>query len=150
MTDLTLYQALELVNTTEEMALLWNRLQVHKKDLKRQIKEAEEQVQGAILDKMEEMGITSFEEGGVRYYAGDVKKMSIVDKETLLEALITAVGGDLRRLSEAMVSAYAKVGESREILGEDFDEHFKTETVPKLKEGKPKKRLIAAKAEYVK
>jgi hypothetical protein len=111
------------------------------------IRNLEVMIEEVMLAYIEEHG--SFEEGGVRYYAGDQKKTTVIDKERAIEAVLGAVGGDLSEFVEALGAQPLKTGACRSILGEAFDEHFKTEVVPRLKEGKPQKRVIAVEGKYL-
>lgn len=101
----------------------------------------------AVLDFIRRNG--DFEFGNIRYYAGDTKRTKPRDLKVLSEEIIVATGGDIHAFAEYLSSNPFKTGPCRKLFGEDFDKFFETKVVPKLKEGKPVKRLISADKRYL-
>ena len=110
-------------------------------------KELKALAEEAVLDFIERNG--DFEFNGIRYYAGNTKKVTPKDKVVLIEQLFEAVGGDIEALVEFLTANPFKVGEVRRVFGDEFDNYFTTVIVPKLKEGKPVRRLITADVKYL-
>ncbi len=59
----------------------------------------------------------------------------------IADAILTAVEGDFNRFAGTLAANPFKFGETRNVLGEQFDKLFTTETVCDLKTGKPAKVL---------
>ena len=101
----------------------------------------------ALKDRWEKAAIAWINEhgevecGDVRWYVGQETARYVTDPKALMEDILTETGGDLGSLVACLSSQPFKPGACRTVLGNRMDRHFKTETKPDLKTGKPLKRL---------
>jgi len=78
--------------------------------------------------------------GDIRYYVGTEKKTECTDIVATLDALLAHAAGDLGTFAGFLASDAIKPGAAKAALGAETP-LFKTEAVPDLKTGKPKKGL---------
>ena len=104
---------------------------------KRAIKDIDATFKEALIDWINRNGEVTL--GTKRYYVGTTKKTKPRDLQRLTEAAITACQGDFAAFCEALSSNAYKPGKCREILGDDWGDHFYEEVVQDVKTGKPKK-----------
>lgn len=98
------------------------------------------QLEAALLEYVQERG--PIEIGTVRYYAGTKKTTKCKDVASCLESLLTACGGDLGLVAQALAAQPVKHGAASKILGDaDYVRLFETVEEPDLKDGKPLKKL---------
>lgn len=78
--------------------------------------------------------------GEVRYYNGVERKTRCVDQAAVAEAILNATGGDLGKLNDCLASGAFKPGATSQVLDEaTYSRLFKTEEVPDMKTGKPRR-----------
>ena len=85
-------------------------------------REYEALVKGAAEDYLANNG--PVETQTERYYLGQSKTTKVKDKAAALEALLSAVGGDLERLAACLTAQPIKHGTARNFLGGEWAEHF--------------------------
>ena len=114
------------------------------------------QLVGEIHAEMEERAVAYLEVhddlvcGDIRYYAGHRSNTVCVDVRKAVEAVLSAVGGDLDAFSATLASQPLKTGGCRSLLdAADFDQLFEKQVKQELKKGKPQKRLIEINERFV-
>lgn len=104
---------------------------------KRAIREADKLLKEQLIDWIGRNGELTI--GDKRYYVGYTKKTKPVNMERLCEAAITHAAGDFGTFAEALSANAFKPGACKALLGDEWDQHFYTETLDDVKTGKPKK-----------
>lgn len=88
--------------------------------------------------------------GDIRYWAGTKKTTKCRNPGQAVNVVLEATGGDFDLLGSLLSSDPFKHGACRDVLGERWGEVFEVTEKPELKEGKPKKSLIAVNERFVK
>lgn len=117
---------------------------------KRKIREYEERFEESVIFWMKANNVPYFELGGIRYYIGPNRTTKARSNRGVLEAILSAVKGDIDQVAAHLSANAWKYGMARASLGEDcFQELFETKEVDALKEGKPKDKLQAIPKAYL-
>lgn len=77
------------------------------------------------------------------------KEVKCNNPKALLDVLLKRTGGDLDAVTACLSSSAWKHGACREPLGDTFDQHFTTTSVPYLKEGEPTKKLSVINKRFI-
>jgi hypothetical protein len=116
---------------------VWDAVKFHAEEIRRLKALAEK----AIIEWIENHGDLNAG-NGVRYYVGKDKKTKCRNVPGAIDALLTAVGGDMARFAEVLSSDAIKHGAAAKILDEAvWDNLFEVTYEPDLKEGSNKKLM---------
>jgi hypothetical protein len=119
------------------------------KALAERARELKKQFDEQLLEYIEANGDVTI--GEVRYYAGYEKETKCVNVAGAMLALLHEVGGDMEVACSHLSSSPLKHGAVKKVLPpEMYDQFFVTSLKPDLKEGKPVKKVLAVKPEFVK
>ena len=109
---------------------------------KRLLAAMDEMAEEAALDYCETVG--DFTIGEVRYFPGVERDKRVRDTRLACEAVLKATGGDLDALFAVLKKDAVKHGALESVIGEaEAGKHIEITERPRLKEGKPKKRLLS-------
>jgi len=116
------------------------------KNLTRDLRAILALIEESVIEHIETTGQDIELSNGERWYIGKGKVTKSIDDQGVLEAILTATGGDLSQVvsgANGVLSASPwKIAATRAIIGEElFAKLFKTETTVDLKTGKVKKEL---------
>jgi hypothetical protein len=110
-------------------------------------RETKRLLDGAMLEYADDHG--SFEIGDTRYYSGFESDTICTDVPAALEALIEALGGDVRGLAQYLCTQPIKPGAARKLLPlEVYGKLFSTIEKKDLKTGKPARKVLAANTRF--
>ena len=101
------------------------------------IREIREDLDRALIAYMAENGDIPLGDGR-RLYTAVESTTRVRDKAAALEALVRACGGDVATLASYLTSQPIKHGAAKKLLGDDWGDHFLTETKKKAKGGAAK------------
>lgn len=87
-------------------------------------KEAKAAFNASLLEWVQVNG--SFEFGGKKYFVGKKKKTRCINVAACIEAMLDKLGGDFDEFVKLLASQPIKHGAAREVLGDDWQIHFKT------------------------
>lgn len=122
---------------TETLAMLADRLKFFGERIREMRRLLDDRMLEAIEETKQDIVV-----GPIRYYAGIKKETKCIDHAKALAALFEACGGDVDRVAECIASNGLKHGACKGVLTDKYDQHFKVEEKPELKEGVPKKSLL--------
>jgi hypothetical protein len=104
-------------------------------------RQVRQMIESLAIEWISANGPTHF--GDITYTVGYPKTVRCTDAVRCLGLVLDACGGDLDAAVAYLRSDPFKYGSIRNLLGEPvYAEMFKTETKPKLVEGKPQKELV--------
>ena len=110
--------------------------------LVRVTKEYRARLKDAAIDYLERAG--GVDTATTRFYVGDKKTTKCRDTRAAVDAILQAAGGDFDEFMACLSSQPLKHGQCRAVLGDDWGQHFTTETAPDLKTGKPAREIKRA------
>jgi hypothetical protein len=129
----------------EHLAHVIGRLQT----LKARVRELDQMYKDKLLERIDEHGPVTI--GQIRYYAGFEAETISLNSVDVLDALFTAVGGDMQQVANCLCSQPFKPGACRSVLPpEQFNLLFSTVEKKKAKEGKPVRKVLAANLQFSK
>ena len=106
------------------------------KAAKERLKEIDQLMEARAIEIINARG--SFRAGDTLYSVGYDRRTKCIDPKSLLSVLLEATEGDLDRVAGCLASDAWKCGASRQTLEEhgrsgEYDRHFETVEIPKLK-----------------
>ena len=102
----------------------------------------------ASVEFIDRTGIEPETLDGKRFYVGKRKTTKCKSPAATLDAILSAVGGDVETVASFMSANAWKPGACREALDGEWSEHFTVEESKDLKTGKAKKTLLLADDRY--
>ena len=110
--------------------------------VKRAVRDWADQMGGALCAWIEKNGDLEIPGTEVRFYVGADKRARCIDPAKTFLAILDESGGDIEKAAETIAANGIKTGAAKQILGREWDRHYVTEKVERLKEGKATQKRL--------